>query len=166
MARIIYLSGTMEGKSFEIVKTQRDKAVRKLTDAGFLVCDPLRHKDKHFRGGKAKMNLSKSDYEIQQIIGRDENDIRQSDALIVLTGDNPSSGTWFEFAFAYYVVKIPVIVVAPSLRRNMDAHGSAYEWTGGKATKVVRNLDEAVKVLEWLYGKRYEMPHSDVRDLP
>lgn len=166
MFRKVYLSGTMEGLSFDAVMKQRSNAIKQLTDAGFIACDPIRHRGKHFIGGKTKMDLSRSDYEIQQVISRDENDIMSCDALLVLTGDNPSSGTWFEFAFAHYVVKIPTIVIAPKLRRRMDAKGSAFEWTGGKATKVVKNINDAIKVLEWLYGDRYYTAHSNVTDLP
>ena len=165
-ARIVYISGSMENRSYAQVKKERDRAIKKLTNVGLATCDPLRHKDTHFKGGKAKMNLAKADYDIQQILERDENDIRSSDALLVLTGDKPTSGTWFEFAYAKYKVKIPVVVIAPKLRRKMDEVGRAFEWTTGKASKVVRNIDEAVKVLEWFFAQRYESPHSNIEDLP
>ncbi len=164
-SRIIYLSGTMEGRPYSAVKKQRDKAIKKLTDAGFTVCDPLRLKEKHFRGGSQKMNLAKADYDIQQVIGRDENDIRASDGLLVLTGDRPSSGTWFEFSLAVNELHIPVVVIAPKLRKRMDEKGGAFEWTSGKATKVVRDITEAIEILQWLFGQRYISPHSSVKDI-
>jgi len=158
-ARIVYISGSMEGRLFKFVKKERDIAIKKITDAGFFACNPLRHKGIEL--GKT-MNLANTKLEIQQIIGRDELDILHSDALIVLTGDTPSSGTWFEFAFAHYVVKIPIIVIAPKMRKAMDKKGAAFEWTGGKATKVVSTIDAAIAILEWLFGNRYSIPHSDL----
>lgn len=159
---IVYISGSMEGRPYSSVKKERDRATRMLTVAGFAVCDPLRHKDTHPDEKHRAMNLAKTKFEITQIIDRDENDIKSCNAVLILTGDKPTSGTWFEFAMATYQCHIPVVVIAPKLRKRMDkeAGGKAFEWTSGKATKVVSNLSEAIDILQWLFTNRFVFPRN------
>lgn len=167
--REIYLSGTMEGRPYEEVELERVEARELLTSAGFGVCDPLRHKHAEIKAGKTIMNLAKTTFEVQQIESRDEFDVLNSDAILILTGDTPTSGTWFEFALSYYSSYfgkkyIPRVVIAPKLRKRMDEKGGAFEWTGAKASKVVSNIEEAVNVFKWMFGDRLYLPHSmDVR---
>jgi len=160
MARVIYISGTIEGRSFAEVTTQRDEISAKLVDAGFAVCDPMRHKGKDLGSGRTKLDLANTDFDITEIIGRDENDVRDSDALLVLTGDKPSTGTWLEFGLAIYECQIPVVVIAPKLRAKMDEVGRIVDWTGGKATKVVSDGDEAVEFFRWMYCERFIVPYN------
>jgi len=153
----------MEGRPYNEVAEERNLAKKLFTSEGFAVCDPLRHKHVQLKEGKTVMDLAKASFEVQQIVARDEADIRASDGLLVLTGDTPSSGTWFEFAFAHYVVKIPVVVVAPKLRDRMNKKEAAFEWTGAKASKVVSSIEEAVVVFKWVFGNRLYLPHSELQ---
>ena len=38
-----------------------------------------------------------SNYSLKDIIARDEGDVKRSDLILILTGDNPTDGTWLEF---------------------------------------------------------------------
>jgi len=143
----IYLSGSMEDRNFNEVLLERAHAESRLMAEGFTVFDPFDCIET-IDGDIAVERYE--GLEMSEIVARDELAIKNSDAIIVLTGDNPTTGTWFEFAFAHYCVKIPIVVIAPNIKE-----GKKQNWTTYKATKVVSDIDTAAKWLSKFF--KYEL---------
>lgn len=137
----IYLAGAIQGRKFREVWEERMYAARVLEEAGCVAVDPLRA---HVAAvgiapesvweetidAAFQERLSLTDAEI---VRRDKDLLATSDALLILTGDTVSSGTWLEFGYAKYARRIPVVVIAK--------HPTT--WTRVEADAVVRDVLQA-----------------------
>ena len=139
----IYMAGSIRGKRADEVldffEANTKFVVERLVDAGIKckVFSPVRGKNCDRSTG-----IWSNKHTLKEIIARDETDVSKSDVIIIQTGDDPSDGTWFEFAYAYYVCKIPVVIVAP-LRKA----GEKVSWANEKATYIAATLEEAT---DWI----------------
>lgn len=137
----IYLAGELSERKFEDIVRERHLIKKLIRENGLIPVDPVRCRD---HNELSKLNI----FTIKNIIARDEHDLSNSNAILVLTGDKPTSGTWFEFAYAHYVLKIPIVVVAPKMLEDNNFGN----WTFYKATKVVPNVIEAITWLRWFFS--------------
>ena len=136
----IYMAGNIRGKKacevLEFFNSNTHYVIRRLIEVGIKckVLSPIRGKNCDEVTG-----IWKNKHSLKEIIARDEADVSKSDVVIIQTGDKPSDGSWFEFAYAHYVCKIPVLMVAP-LRKS----GEKVSWSNEKATFIGDTLEECV----------------------
>jgi hypothetical protein len=136
----VYLAGRIANLSYDEAVAGRDEMIKKLNEAGIKCRTPLRGKQ-HLKDG-SKINgqmLEKCGLSIQEIIQRDLSDLREVDALVVLTGDDPSWGTAGEFYFCTWIANKPTVVVAKNYIGG---------WMEYYATQLVPDFDQAVEVLK------------------
>lgn len=132
----VYLAGRMEGRTYDECIAERNKAKRLLEEHGITVLDPLRGKE-YLSGKKITREEKPGGMSIAEIIARDKYDMKRSDLLLILTGDDTSDGTWLEFGYAKYKLDIPVVMIAPS---RVGKHG----WSNYEATYIAKDLDYAI----------------------
>lgn len=144
MKPTVYLSGTLTGRNRKEVAAERARARRVLEKNGFIVFDPTSIEENHL-GCKFKSNHSLQ--VMASYIRHEKQVIRHCDAMLVLTGDRPSDGTWYEMAFAKYQCGIPVVLVAP--RR---AKGKLVSWSNLEASAIASSIGGAVVELQELLG--------------
>lgn len=140
----MYLAGRIANLSYDEAIADRDKMIKALSEVGIKCRTPLRGKQhlvgsKHIRSESFNSRLS-----IQEVIQRDLSDLREVDAVVILTGDDPSWGTAGEFYYCTWVTNKPTLVIA-----NNYVGG----WMEHYATRIVSNIEEAVEVLK--HWKKY-----------
>jgi nucleoside 2-deoxyribosyltransferase len=138
----IYLSGALAGRVVKEVKKERSSAIKLLSKAGIEVIDPAVF-EKQDQARKFSMNIS-LDF-IRKLVSMEKFAIDHCDALVILTGDIISSGTWLEFGYAKYHCKIPVILISKKHYRK-----TFVSWSNVEADIVVENVPQAVKALKKL----------------
>jgi nucleoside 2-deoxyribosyltransferase len=149
----IYLSGSMGGRFAGEVKAERAEATRVFQKYGLKAVDPgaaEEHLWENTKKAKIKLNMTRKIMEI--MIWHDLFLIRRSDALIVLTGTNPSDGTWREMCYAEQI-GIPVFVISQK-RKTEELMG----WTTVLVPKdhTFSNIEEAAKFIAKRYKKEHE----------
>lgn len=140
--KIVYLAGTLTGRNKKQVLQERKRATVLLQQAGFIVFDPVSI-EKNQIGLKFKSDNNLATMAVY--VRKEKNAIENCHALLVLTGDKPSDGTWYEMAFAKYKCKIPVVLVA-----KLRFQGKLVSWSNVEASAVVPSLAKAVQALKKL----------------
>lgn len=138
----VYLAGGMMGRSKKTVVAQRKRATTLLTQAGFTVFDPV-SVEKEAASTSGIFPRDHSIDTMRDIVQTEKAAIQHCDAMIVLTGDLVSEGSFTEMAYALYACKIPVILVS-----KLRACGKLVNWGNIEATVVVPSLTQAVKALQ------------------
>lgn len=139
----VYLAGRIANLSYENASANRDEMIKRLKKIGILCRTPM-------RGNRYLEKVSKIDItalqgmSIQELIQRDLSDVREVDAVIVLTGDDPSWGTAGEFYYCTWVLHKPTLVIA---KNNVGG------WMEYYATRIVPDFDTAIEVL--VHWKKY-----------
>ncbi len=150
MAFRIYLSGGMAGRPPDQVKAEREHATEMFKRAGMMAIDPGAAEKKLWKKGKkARIALKFPRPIIEAFVKEDLWLIRRCDALLVMTGDNPSDGTWWEMAYAENI-EIPIIMIAP--RR---ANGELVGWSNIKVPHIVDDLPSAIRLIKKKFLKEY-----------
>ena len=150
MAFRIYLSGSMAGRSPDQVKAERDHASEQFKKAGMMAVDPGAAEKKLWKKGKkARIALKFPRPIIDAFVKEDLWLIRRCDALLVMTGDTPSDGTWWEMAYAEKI-EIPIVMIAP--RR---AYGELVGWSNIKVKYIVDDLPSAIRLIKKHFLKEY-----------
>lgn len=140
----VYLAGRIANLSYDEAMASRDEVAKKLNKAGIKCRTPMRGKQ-HLKGSnKITGDAFKNGLSIQEVIQRDLNDLREVDAILVLTGDNASWGTAGEFYYSTWITHTPTLVIA-------ENHVGG--WMEYYATRIVANVDEAIEVLK--HWKKY-----------
>jgi len=141
MIRKIYLSGRIDGLSYEAATAARKEAKQLLAKVGIDALDPMRGKDslKNLEVIDARTHTC----EMQEIVTRDLADIRAADAVLVLTGDEPSWGTGMEAGYALAIGK-PLFVISTKTAR--------YGWLHFHAVKVYPKIEEMVRYISVFYN--------------
>jgi nucleoside 2-deoxyribosyltransferase len=141
----------MGGRSPDQVKAERDQAADLFKKNGIMAVDPGAAENKLWRKGKrARIGLKFPKPIIEAFVKEDKWLIRRCDALLVMTGDTPSDGTWREMAYAEKL-EIPVIMVAP--RR---AHGELVGWSNVEVPYIVEDIKSAIRLIKRKFVKEYE----------
>lgn len=139
----VYLCGSMVGRIGAKVLGERWKATELLTDAGIEVFDPA--KNEHV--DPTKPIDIRVDFEtMRAFVSKDEYAIRHCDVLLVLTGDEPSDGSWWEMGLAHFECKMPIVIVAP-----LRAAGEKMGFTNVKANAILPTVEEAVDFIATNY---------------
>jgi len=134
----VYLSGRVANLSYKEAIRERDILTDKLNAVGIKCRNPMRGKQ-HLTSCKTIDNsVFKNGLTIQECINRDLNDVRNVDAVVVLTGDDASWGTAGEFYYATWICPKPTLVIAKN-------HVGG--WLEYYATRIVPDFDSAVEVL-------------------
>lgn len=151
----VYLGGCMAGRRSEEVQAERAKAIKELAKAKIFGVDPAAAEKKLLDLQKnKKLNIAYSEKIMKAFVIQDKWLIRHSDALLVLTGDRPSDGTWREMCYAEQI-GIPVIMIAPQ-RKAKELVG----WSNILVPHIVKNLKEAVTLIKRRWVKEYEEHHQ------
>lgn len=137
--KFVYLSGTITGRPKKEVLAERKRATDLLKAAGFLVFDPV-SLEKNTPGANFKLNHSRQDMDV--FIRKEKHAIGNCHAMLLLTGDIPSDGSWMEAAYMRYKLNAPVIMVSP-----LRASGKLTSWSNVEMTKVVATVEEAIPAL-------------------
>jgi nucleoside 2-deoxyribosyltransferase len=147
----IYLSGSMAGRVAEQVQAERELATKLFLKAGIFPVDPAAAEQKLWqRGRKAKIGLQFPLRIMKAFVDQDKWLIRRCDALLVLTGDTPSDGTWREMCYAEKI-GIPVIMIAPRRKR-----GELVGWSNIEVPHVVDDLGSAIRLIRRKWLREYE----------
>ncbi len=134
----VYLAGRIANLSFEEANELRQDIINKLDKVGIKCRTPMRGRQYLATSGGITQKSFKNGLTIQEVIQRDLNDLREVDAIIVLTGDDASWGTAGEFYYSTWVTKIPTLVIAKNPIGG---------WMEYYATRIVPDIDSAVEVL-------------------
>lgn len=124
------------------VVAEREKA-RKLCDFYDLTYyDPSRDEGLDELDGASLIDAKPNLELMQHYVYKDESNLENCKAILVLTGDKSSSGTAWEMAKAYYDLRIPIFIVAPKMSR-----GELVNFTTIKADFVCGSQEEAISLL-------------------
>ncbi len=155
MRRVVYLSGTIANLTYKEAVEKRNEATKLLLDKGWDVLDPMRGKE--ILSTLAVLDEKESrkllgDVNDAAIVQRDFDDVRRSDALIVLSGDKASWGTAFEWAIAEFVFRKPVVVVAAK-----DSPTRDHPWCKHMASYFAETVEEAIDFLATWFDRGYKL---------
>ena len=106
----VYMSGTMTGRKIGPMLAERKRAANLLRKNGHVPYDPAVGEEQHWKKGKVPSNLSRPI--MKKFVKDDLKLIDACGAMIVLTGDRCSDGTWHEMIYAKKRKKI-VVLIAP-----------------------------------------------------
>lgn len=136
----VYLAAGMGGVPGIIVLAGRKRAKEACIEADLAYIDPAEGENVPTDHTPVDLRLDYST--MKNYVAKDEYAIRHSDCLLVLTGDNPSDGTWWECGLAKFEVGIPVVMVAP--RR---CKGDLMGFSNVKADAIFPTVEEAVEFI-------------------
>lgn len=154
MRRIVYLSGSIGGLSYEEASGPRDYATSLLLKRGWDVLDPMRGYqilstlETIEEGEQVQKLLGVTDTAITQ---RDRDDIRRSDVLLVFSGDRATWGTAFEWEYAVGLSKPIVVICSP------DSPTRKHPWCRTMCCAFVSNVDEAVDFIDRWLDRGYQL---------
>jgi len=140
----VYLAGRIANLSYNEAMEKRLEMIKRLDEIGIKCRTPMRGKQHLAQKEKISANAFKDGLTIQEVISRDLSDLREVDALLILTGDDPSWGTAGEFYYCTWITHKPTLVIAKNYVGG---------WMEYYATRIVKDFDEAVQVLK--HWKRY-----------
>lgn len=146
----IYLSGSMGGRFAEEIKAERAEASESLAKIGVHAVDPAAAEAQLWgEHNKAKIQTNMKMQIMEAMVKRDKWLIRRCDAVLILSGDNPSDGTWHETAYALQM-GIPVIMIAP---RRCQAKNPLVGWSNILVKDIVPDLKRACSLIKHKYLK-------------
>lgn len=140
----VYLAGRIANLSYDEATVKRDEMVEKLSVVGIKCRTPLRGRQHLENVEKLTGDAFKCGLTINEVIHRDLSDVEKVDAVLVLTGDDPSWGTAGEFWYATWVTNTPTLVIAKKYVGS---------WLERFATRIEPDFDSAVQVLQ--HWKKY-----------
>ena len=162
MRRVVYLSGRIANCTYEQATAARNEAKAALAARGWDTLDPMR--------GKEILSSMKTIDEEQAskllgvtptaIIQRDFDDVRRADALIVLSGSEPSWGTAFEWAIAHFLMHKPVVTVAPTSTEG-GRSTRAHPWCQQMTSYFAETVEEAIEFLDKWFDRGYVLDAGD-----
>jgi len=145
----VYLAGKLTGRTVSDVLRERQAVAQLLGHSGLEPVDPFLD---HFPNGVVPDHLADRvvdttfeqslGLEKEDIVRRDKELLEGCDAVLVLTGDDISSGTWLEFGYARYKLGLPVVVVS----------SAPTTWTVVEASAVTPTVVAAVAWLKQYFA--------------
>ncbi len=158
MRRVVYLSGRIANCTYEEATEARVRARDELARRGWDSLDPMRGKE--ILSSLATIDEEKASELLgvtpTAIIQRDFDDVRRADALIVLSGDQPSWGTAYEWAIAHFLMHKPVVVVAPTSTTG-GRETRAHPWCKQMSSYFAETVDEAIEFLDRWFDRGYTL---------
>lgn len=107
----IYLCGGMGGRITKDVLNERKRASQLCRKHSLAAIDPGYSESPDWTQYRISDSLGRA--KMGRYVAKDLKLIRRSDAVLVLTGDTPSDGSWEEKAYARFI-GLPVACVAPA----------------------------------------------------
>lgn len=163
MRRIVYLSGSIGGLTYDEAASPRDYATKLFVARGWDVLDPM-------RGYKILSTLERMDEgeEVQRLLGvtdtaitqRDRDDIKRSDVLLVFSGDRATWGTAFEWEMAFNLSKPIVVICTP------DSQTRKHPWCRTMCSYFAETVDEAVEFIDRWLDRGYQLPEVPLCEVP
>ena len=160
--RIVYLSGSIGGLSYDEAANPRNKAAKLLNAIGWDTLDPM-------RGYQilSTLDVIKEGEQVQNMLGvtdaaiiqRDTDDVRRSDVLLVFSGNDASWGTAFEWQMAYDLKK-PIVVIC-----DKDSPTRLHPWCRTMASYFAETIEEAVEFIDKWLDRGYQLGSTRV-DVP
>lgn len=131
----IYLGGAIHSLEFDSANGWRKEATRALELAGHKTINPLRHR-------LWKDASEQGQFNVNELVHRDLRDVKRADALLVdySSIDRNYTGTTTEMALARHLWHKPIVVIVKDRERWSP-------WLDHLATKIVRDLEEAVEYI-------------------
>ncbi len=144
----VYLSGSMANRVAEQVQAEREFAVKLFAKHDIYAADPGAAEKKLWGKSKnAKISIKTPPRIMRAFIKQDVWMIRHCDAILVMTGDHPSDGTWWEMGYAKQI-NIPIIMIAPK-----RVAGEIIGWSNFLVDDLVPDLSSAIRVIKRKYVK-------------
>ena len=106
----VYLSGKMGNRTGKDVLQERKEAVALCHDNNIYPVDPA--STEFIEDSDKLIDLSMDFVTMKNFVAKDLHSMLMCDVVLVLTGDTPSDGTWWEMGVAK-AEGIPVIMVCP-----------------------------------------------------
>ena len=141
---IIYLAGSIDGQKYSKIMRVRNKAKKLLERCSFKVLCPMRGRENLRKTPiMTRYNIEKVSnvYKNWGFIDRDLMDLKNSDCLLILTGDTPTDGTYLEYGYALWKLDIPIVMIAPT---RIGGHG----WSNRYASYIAKDLEDAVHFID------------------
>jgi len=153
----VYLSGRIDGLTFEQASAQRNRVTAELEARGIAVRDPMRGKE-HLAGmsritAENMAKIKERTYTVNEITTRDIHDLRMSDAILVLTGDVLSWGTQGEFWYMVWMTDKPKCVLC-----EKGLHKESL-WLKNYATRIAESEEEAIETIE-VWANDWDPPET------
>lgn len=118
MKERVYLSGKMGGLPVGEIVTTRLEARRLCDQMGLEYFDPAEKEGLYDMPTDKVIDMGVDRRTMETFVHDDEAGLDGCTAILVMTGDTPSDGAWWEMCKAHYQLKIPVIMVAPKRDRE------------------------------------------------
>jgi nucleoside 2-deoxyribosyltransferase len=140
----VYIAGAMGGRmGWEVINERKD-AVELCRSFDLLPYDPAYGENVD---PSKPVDLQLDYLTMKAFVAKDEHAVRNSDVVLVLTGDCTSSGTSWEMGLAHFECHIPVVVVSPK-----RVAGELMDFTNIKADAIFSTVEEAVEFIAENYG--------------
>lgn len=149
----VYLSGKMGGLTPLDVIRMRGDAKFICDRLGLDYYDPAGDEGLEFMDPYHVIDSGVDMETMAGYVSKDEGNLDKCTVCLVLTGDTPSDGTWWEMARAKYVLKIPIIMVAPK-----RAHHAIVGFSNFHADKIFETTEGALAYI------RYGLPVQETAD--
>jgi hypothetical protein len=142
MKDMVYLSGKMGGLPVREIVKSRLKARILCEQFGMSYFDPAEREGLYEMPGNQVIDMAIDRKTMADFVKADEAGLDKCSCVLVLTGDTPSDGAWWEMARAYYHLRIPVVMVAPKrvARRIMG-------FSNVKLSHIFSTIEEAVRAI-------------------
>lgn len=118
MAERVYLSGKMGGLVVGEIVDKRLEARRICEQLGLEFFDPAEREGLYDMPREQLIDMGVDRATMEDFVYQDEKGLTGCTSILVLTGDTPSDGAWWEMGKAYFELKIPVVMVAPKRDRQ------------------------------------------------
>lgn len=143
MPRIVYLAGSMEGRTLEEMNVWRLRAVEVLRAHGFAVLSPVRNKEEEIKKMRrlTTKNVERK-FKTNEIVKRDLNDIDRSDIILMELNDSPDHlwhhiGTLMEAGSVIEKRHMVVVVTNSEIVKH-------HPWVKYMAESIHSDLEEAL----------------------
>lgn len=140
----IYLSGSLDGRTKKEIEDEHRPYRKAISKRGWGYYDPF---EKESTIITHRVTVDRTNMLMEEIVHIDKVEIKNSDVLLVMTGDISSKGTFLEIGYARYHLVMPVIAVAP-----VHASGKHTSWLTTEADYIARDYKEALKICDLKWG--------------
>lgn len=138
----VYIAGAMHNRYVGEVLAERDRAKRYCETYDLTYYDPAESEGLENLEGESLIDIAPSIELMEEYVLKDEHNLDKCRALLVLTGDTNSAGVLWECARAYYLLNIPIFLVAPKMSRL-----ELVNFTTIKADFICASQEEAISLL-------------------
>lgn len=140
----LYLSGSLDGRTKQEIEKEHRPVRKAVLKMNWKFFDPFL---KERRMISHIVTVDRTRMLMEEIVHIDKVAIKDSDILLVLTGDISSKGTFLEIGYARYHLVMPVVAIAP-----IHAAGRHTSWLSTEVDYVARDYKESLKMIDLKWG--------------